>query len=165
MSRVLVLVSAIVFVVAVASHPVTGQTSASSPVAQDVARGRYVVDIAGCTDCHTAGYAESGGKAEDIARLKGDTLGHRGPWGTTYATNLRLSIGQLSEDAWVRRAKTLMTRPPMPWFNIRAMNEADLRAMYKYIKSLPGDAGGPAPAFLPPGQQPKPSFVQYPGAN
>ena len=165
MSRVLVLVSAIVFVVAVASHPVTGQTSASSPVAQDVARGRYVVDIAGCNDCHTAGYAESGGKAEDIARLKGDTLGHRGPWGTTYATNLRLSIGQLSEDAWVRRAKTLMTRPPMPWFNIRAMNEADLRAMYKYIKSLPGDAGSPAPAFLPPGQQPKPSFVQYPGAN
>ncbi|MEJ2396973.1 MAG: cytochrome C, partial [Gammaproteobacteria bacterium] len=28
-------------------------------------RGRYLVRIGGCNDCHTAGYAESGGKTPE----------------------------------------------------------------------------------------------------
>jgi mono/diheme cytochrome c family protein len=164
--RVVALVTATLCVVAIGYRSVTAQTAGGGPAnAPDVARGRYVVDISGCNDCHTAGYAEAGGKAADTAKLKGDMVGHRGPWGTTYATNLRLSIGRLSEDAWVQRAKALMTRPPMPWFNIRAMNEADLRSLHKYIKSLPGDAGMPAPSFVPPNQQPKPPLVRYPGVD
>ena len=31
-----------------------------------------------------------------------------------------------------------MTRPPMPWFNVRAMTDEDLRAIYEYAKSMPG---------------------------
>ena len=34
------------------------------------------------------------GRRQTLERLKGDTLGFRGPWGTTYATNLRLSNRQ-----------------------------------------------------------------------
>jgi mono/diheme cytochrome c family protein len=131
---------------------------------QQVERGRYVVDITGCNDCHTPGYAEAGGKAPESERLKGDTLGYRGPWGTTYATNLRLSIGKMTEDQWLKYAKALMTRPPMPWFNVRAMNDADLRALYQYVKSL-GVSGVAAPAFLPPDKQPKPPYVQWPGVK
>ena len=41
--------------------------------------------------------------------------------GTTYPTNLRLSMGKMTEDQWVKYGKNLMMRPPMPWFNIRAM--------------------------------------------
>jgi hypothetical protein len=42
-----------------------------------------------------------------------------------------------------------MTRPPMPWFNVRAMTDADLRGLYQYVKSLRA-GGAAAPAFLPP---------------
>jgi hypothetical protein len=67
----------------------------------------------------------------------------------------------LTEDQWVKKAKSLSTRPPMPWFNLHAMSTADLRAMYRYIRSL-GPAGKPAPAFVPPDQTPPPPFVQFP---
>jgi mono/diheme cytochrome c family protein len=130
-----------------------------------VERGRYVVEIGGCNDCHTAGYAEAGGKAAETDRLKGDMLGYRGPWGTTYPTNLRLSLGKMTEDQWVMYAKGLMTRPPMPWFNIRAMTEADQRALYQYVKSMPGGAGTAAPAFLAPDKAPKQPFIQWPGVK
>ena len=63
----------------------TGVRQAVAPNAQ-IERGRYIVEIGGCNDCHTAGYAEAGGKAAETDRLKGDRLGFRGPWGTTYPT-------------------------------------------------------------------------------
>jgi len=129
-----------------------------------IERGRYIVEIGGCNDCHTAGYAEAGGKAPEAERLKGDTLGYRGPWGTTYPTNLRLSIGKMTEDGWLKYAKALNTKPPMPWFNIRAMTDADQRALYQYVKSL-GPGGIASPAALPPDKTPKPPFVQWPGVK
>ena len=46
-------------------------------------RGRYIAQIAGCNDCHTPGYALSGGKVPEKAWLTGDSFGWRGPWGTT----------------------------------------------------------------------------------
>jgi len=141
-----------------------GQANKQAAPNAQLERGRYVVEIGGCNDCHTAGYAEAGGKAAESDRLKGDTLGYRGPWGTTYPTNLRLSIGKMTEDEWVKYGKSLMTRPPMPWFNIRAMTDADLRALYVYVKSL-GVSGSPAPAFVPPDKQPRPPYVQWPGVK
>ena len=149
--------------VAVLGYQVSGQGNRqTAPNAEQIKRGAYVVEIGGCNDCHTAGYANAGGKAAEADRLKGDTLGYRGPWGTTYPTNLRLSIGKMTEDDWVKRAKTLETRPPMPWFNIRAMTEADQRALYQYVKSLPGQSGTAAPAFVPPDKTPNPPFIQWP---
>jgi hypothetical protein len=41
-------------------------------------------------------------------------------------------------------------RPPMPWFNLRAMHDADLVAIHRYLRSL-GPRGEPAPAYVPPG--------------
>ena len=124
-------------------------------------RGRYVVEIGGCNDCHTAGYAPSGGKVPEAQWLLGDALGWYGPWGTTYATNLRLYMQDLTEEQWIKKAKALNTRPPMPWFNVRAMTTTDLRAMYRYIRSL-GPSGKPAPAYLPPDKTPPPPFVAFP---
>ena len=42
--------------------------SAAAPAKADdksVARGRYIAQIGGCNDCHTAGYAPSGGKVPE----------------------------------------------------------------------------------------------------
>ena len=126
-----------------------------------IKRGRYVVMIGGCNDCHTAGYAPNGGKVAEKDWLLGDALGWNGPWGTTYATNLRLYMQDLTEDQWLKKARKLTARPPMPWFNVQAMSGADLRAMYRYIRSL-GPAGKPAPSYLPPDKTPPQPFVAFP---
>jgi mono/diheme cytochrome c family protein len=125
-----------------------------------VERGRYVVGIAGCNDCHTPNYPQSGGKVPESEWLTGDALGWRGPWGTTYPTNLRLYMQDLT-DQWVKKGKALNARPPMPWFNVRDMSASDLRALYRYIRHL-GPAGKPAPDFVPPDQAPKGPAVQFP---
>lgn len=126
-----------------------------------IERGRYVVQTAGCNDCHTPRYAESGGNVPESLWLTGDALGWRGPWGTTYPPNLRLYMQGLSEGEWLAMARTLSTRPPMPWFNVRAMSESDLRALYRYVRHL-GPAGEPAPAYVPPGGTPSQPYVQFP---
>jgi hypothetical protein len=103
----------------------------------------------------------SGGKVDEKQWLIGDTLGWRGPWGTTYPVNLRLYMEQISEKEWVEQAQTLETRPPMPWFALNRMTPSDLRAIYRFIRSL-GPAGEKAPAFVPPNQEPRPPYVMFP---
>ena len=126
-----------------------------------IARGRYLVQIAGCNDCHTPGYAMSGGNVPEKDWLVGDHVGWKGAWGTTYPANLRLVLNGYTEDQWVKVAKGAQYRPPMPWFALRDMSEDDLRAMHRYVRSL-GAAGQPAPAYVPPTQQPAGPFVQFP---
>lgn len=128
---------------------------------KQIEEGRYLVTIGGCNDCHTSGYLLSGGKVPESDWLTGDSFGWNGPWGTTYAPNLRLFISNLSEDQWVKEAKTLKRRPPMPWFNLNIMKEVDLRAMYQFIKSL-GAPGTQAPAYLPPNKVPPMPYAKFP---
>jgi mono/diheme cytochrome c family protein len=134
-----------------------------SPAAEQsqIDRGRYVVRITGCNDCHTAGFAQTGGKVEESEWLMGDRLGWHGPWGTTYAVNLRLLMNSLTEEQWVLLARNMQPRPPMPWWAVRDMSQEDLKAVYAYVKWL-GPAGEPAPSYLPPGQQPAGPVVQFP---
>jgi mono/diheme cytochrome c family protein len=126
-----------------------------------VNRGRYLIKIGGCNDCHTPGYAPTGGKVPEEQWLTGDALGFQGPWGTTYPTNLRLYFKDMTEAEWLKKGRTLTTRPPMPWFNVQAMSTSDLRAMYRYVKSL-GPAGKPAPDYLPPDKAPTGPVVRFP---
>jgi len=93
--------------------------------------------------------------------LRGSTLGRNGAWGTTYPTNLRLYLQDFTEEQWIERARTVKTRPVMPWFALNEMSEDDLRALYRYIRLL-GAAGVPAPAFLPPEIQPTGAYVIFP---
>jgi len=88
-------------------------------------------------------------------------LGWHGPWGTTYPVNLRLLVSQLSEDHWMALARHKEMRPPMPWFTLRDMKHDDLLAVYRFIRSL-GPKGEPAPAYLPPGQQPQGPVITFP---
>jgi len=125
-------------------------------------RGNYLVRIGGCNDCHTPGYFASNGKVPEKDWLTGDRLGWRGPWGTTYASNLRMYMQRITEEQWLKKAKSLKTRPPMPWFTVQQMSTADLRAIHAYIRHL-GPGGDPAPAYVPPDKEPPPPFVQFPG--
>jgi uncharacterized membrane protein len=139
-------------------------SAAAAPPADKAAieRGRYVVRIAGCNDCHTAGYAEAAGKIDEKRWLTGDPLGWRGPWGTTYAVNLRLYMAGLTQQQWLDKVKTMQPRPPMPFFNLQAMTVQDQKAVYQFIKSL-GPAGQNAPAWVPPDKVPPQPYIQFPG--
>ncbi|MGE5153601.1 MAG: cytochrome C [Bdellovibrio bacteriovorus] len=124
--------------------------SVHADAAAQIDRGRYLVSVSGCNDCHTPGYPESGGTLPESDWLVGSSVGFEGPWGTTYPANLRKLIASQSESEWLRRARSA-TRPPMPWFSLRDMTESDLKAIYAFVRSL-GDKGEPAPDYAPPGQ-------------
>ncbi|TCJ14976.1 cytochrome C [Parasulfuritortus cantonensis] len=126
----------------------------SAGTAQDAKlaeHGRYLVQVSGCNDCHTPGYLQNDGKAPAAQWLTGSAVGFQGPWGTSYPSNLRLLADRLSEAQWLARVRQPM-RPPMPWFNLKAMSERDLLAIYRYLRAA-GPAGAPAPAAAAPGVQ------------
>ena len=127
----------------------------------EIRRGRYLIETSGCNDCHTPGYAAKDGKVDEKLWLTGDALGWAGPWGTTYATNLRLMMAGMTQQQWLTHARTMKPRPPMPWFNVRAMTDSDLKAIYAYTRSL-GPGGMPAPAYVPPGQKAPGPVVRFP---
>jgi hypothetical protein len=48
----------------------------------------------------------------------------------------------------------------MPWFSLAALSDEDLRAMYRYIRSL-GPAGDPAPLAAAPGVAVATPFIVF----
>jgi cytochrome c5 len=135
------------------SLPVQAASLAAKPSAaahdEAIARGRYLVQIGGCNDCHTAGYPQAEGKVPESEWLTGVPVGFKGGWGTSYPSNLRLTVAGMTEDQWARYARAPRL-PPMPWFSVAAMSDSDLRAMYRFIRSL-GAKGTRAPSPVAPG--------------
>lgn len=138
------------------SMPLLAGTKADDKM---LARGRYLVATSGCNDCHTPGYPQADGKIPDGKWLVGSPVGFQGPWGTTYPANLRLMMHTLSEQQWLKKARTPM-RPPMPWFSLREMSDADLRAIYAFVRKL-GPAGEPAPNYAAPGVAVKTPYFEF----
>jgi len=148
--------------IALLTGAVLGQRATATPGADGtLQRGRYLVTIGGCNDCHTAGFAPSGGKVAQSQWLLGDTLGWNGPWGTTYAPNLRLQLAGMDAPSFRVYARALKARPPMPYWALNAMSDDDLDALLAYVQSL-GPAGAPAPVALAPGVAPQGPVVRFP---
>ena len=127
----------------------TLSTAAFAADAPSVEFGKHISIVGGCHDCHTVGYAESGGKIDPDKALQGNPVGYVGPWGTNFARNLRITVSKMSEDDWVGFAKSFEVGPTMPWFNVHELNELESRSLYQYLKSL-GPAGPQAPDDIPP---------------
>jgi mono/diheme cytochrome c family protein len=155
MKRSIAVIAAAGFVAAGALAAPATPSDQTAPIA----RGRYLVQISGCNDCHTPGYPESGGKTAEADWLVGSPVGFQGPWGTTYPANLRLVVDRMTEAQFLARARSEM-RPPMPWFNLRAMTDDDLRAMYRYLRSL-GAKGAPAPSYAAPNQRVATPYIVF----
>jgi mono/diheme cytochrome c family protein len=134
--------------------------SAHAADSASIQRGRYLVETSGCNDCHTAGYIPQAGKVPEREWLKGDGVGFRGPWGTTYPSNLRQYFARVSEKAFIADVRSGRMRPPMPWFGVAKMTDADLRSIHRYVRSL-GDPGAPAPAYVPPDAEPTTPFIVF----
>jgi hypothetical protein len=132
------------------AEPPANTADAAHMVGPDpIATGRYIAIMGGCNDCHTAYYPDAGGATPESEWMKGSPIGHWGPWGVTYASNLRLFVANISEDQWVETVRTQRYRPPMPWYILHQYDERDLRALYQYLRSL-GDPGPAMPTALPP---------------
>lgn len=135
--------------------------SPAAPARTPEQQGKYIVLIGGCNDCHTGGYAESNGQNPPESEwLTGVPVGFRGPWGTSYPSNLRLTVNEMAEDEWVNMCLTRKSLPPMPWPSMNLMDEQDLRAVYRYIKSL-GPKGVKTPQNVPPGQEPATPYFDF----
>ena len=124
-------------------------TVAGAAEPAQVTRGRYLVTIGGCNDCHTPGYMEQGPAVPENRWLVGTAVGFQGPWGTTYPSNLRLVVSRLTEQQWLAHARA-QRLPPMPWFNVAKMTDDDLKSIYAYVRSL-GEPGVAVPAYVAPG--------------
>jgi mono/diheme cytochrome c family protein len=149
----------LVFVLPVLALAAGGAVISATTQERDLERGRYLSIIGGCNDCHTPGYLEKSGAVPESLWLSGSPVGFQGPWGTTYAANLRLVAASMSEAQWLAHARAAR-RPPMPWFNVRTMSDPDLSAIYAYLRSL-GPGGAPAPAYVPPGENVATPYIDF----
>ncbi len=70
-----------------------------------------------------------------------------GPWGTSYSPNLspdpETGIGAWKEELFIKILRTgkFMASgrdilPPMPWYNYAKLTDADLNAIFAYLKNL-----------------------------
>ncbi len=121
--------------------------------------GRYVAMLGGCHDCHTDGYAEAAGEVPQDRWLTGKTTGFKGPWGVSFPTNLRLSVQEMSEQQWMANARAPRL-PPMPWFNLRDMADEDVRALYRFLRSI-GPSGERAPRPVGPDAVVSTPFINF----
>jgi mono/diheme cytochrome c family protein len=137
------------------SKPVgpTSPPPAVSPHGATVENGRYLVEnVSLCGSCHTQRDPASGA-----------FTGHRfgGSTGMTDDFNPKRSwsppnitsggkLGQLTEDQFVARihAGRVIPGSPMPWQNFQRMNDEDLRAIYKFITSMPPSTADVGPPFV-----------------
>lgn len=134
-----------------------------------MARGKYLVNVMGCTDCHTPGHFYG---APDMSRfLSGTEMGWAGPWGTVYAANLtsdsETGLGKWSE---IEIAKAIRTgnrpdgrqlAPIMPWMNFANLTTPDAMAIAAYLKSLPAVKHA-VPAPVAPGGTPTGPVLTFP---
>jgi hypothetical protein len=142
-----------------------------------VERGKYLVTLGGCNDCHTPKMPGPGGAPEpDAKRLlsghpenaphptwtpedakrnvlitaDGTGTAFAGPWGVSFASNLtpdkETGFGEWSETTFIQMARTGKHQgqpdgrevlPPMPWSSLKDLSEADLKAMWAYLRSIP----------------------------
>ncbi len=123
-------------------------------------QGRRLVRIAGCNDCHTPGYSQMNGELPEKEWLLGSDVGFSGPWGTSYASNLRLTASNYQEKAFVSYLRQKKYLPPMPGFIFKHMTDEELGSVYAFIKHL-GSAGKMAPSNLAPSQKPKGAYIKF----
>jgi hypothetical protein len=128
---------------------------------QDLDRGRYVIVVMGCNDCHTPNYIIKRGDIPEDDWLVGNTFGFKNSNGTSYPTNLRLLVNGLSEEDWLEIAQQMRSETPMADVMLPETEENDLRSIYKFIKYL-GPKGVKAPRTLPGGVTPASQYILYP---
>jgi hypothetical protein len=71
-----------------------------------------------------------------------------GPWGVSFTANLtpdkETGLGDWTEEMFIATMKTGRHQgkgrpllPPMPYFNLKALSDEDIKSVFAYLQSLP----------------------------
>jgi mono/diheme cytochrome c family protein len=129
---------------------------AASPTGPTVERGAYLANnVSSCVACHTnrgsdgalVGAPFGGGQRMDVAADSSKVF---------VSPNLTPDpetspIGAWSEDAFLARFRVgeIFPGTPMPWGAFKRFTDDDVRAIYRYLKSLPPTRNSTGPAVQP----------------
>jgi len=129
---------------AIAPEPLRRPALHTTPRGATLARGEYLAnDVASCVSCHTnrasngalVGAPFGGGQRMDVAAdaTKVFVTPNLTPDAATSP------VGAWPEDTFVARFKAgeLIPGTPMPWGAFARLTEEDVRAVYRYLRSLP----------------------------
>lgn len=126
----------------------------ATPHGATAENGKYLVEsVTNCWACHTQRDEKTG---QLVGPRFGGATGFVEPgdpghlWAPPNITSDPATgrLGKMTEDEFVTRFKAgrLLPGSPMPWQGFMKMSEDDLRAIYKYLKSVPAvtrDVGPP----------------------
>lgn len=106
-----------------------------------VARGKYLVTLASCSDCHTP--TQQGQPMTHLAFGGGTSL--KGPWGDVNTANITPDASGISYYDEALFIQTLRTgqigarklSSIMPWGYFRNLTDYDLKAIFAYLRTLP----------------------------
>ena len=129
--------------------------------------GKYLVNTSGCHDCHTPFKTGANGPEPDMSRMLSGTpkvcrcplcrpcrpgrgwwFRHAGPWGVSFTANLTpdtdTGLGQWSVNDFKQTIRTgrhmgrsRAVLPPMPIPVYNHFSDADLEAIYAYLRTIP----------------------------
>jgi hypothetical protein len=142
---------------------------------EQLERGKYLVTVMSCNDCHTPWTMTPNGPGPDMKRMLSGhpadaqlppppagnaawpvTVGATntawsGPWGISYTANItpdrETGIGAWTFEEFTQALRTgrhqgrgRQILPPMPWPLIGQLTDADMRAVFAYLQSIPAIA-------------------------
>jgi mono/diheme cytochrome c family protein len=113
--------------------------------ASQIARGKYLVQLGGCGDCHTPGYFF--GKPDSARYLGGSDVGFQAPNGSVVVgPNLtpdpESGLGGWTADDIAKALRTgvrpdgRVLSPIMPWPALANLTQPDMDALIAFLKSL-----------------------------
>jgi mono/diheme cytochrome c family protein len=122
-----------------------GKQAIDAELSDKLARGRYLLTIAHCLECHTP---EGPSAVHDFAGASGKGgRTFRGPWGESVSANITsdaaAGLGAWSDDE-IKRAITQgiardgrKLKPPMAYAAYASMTGQDLDAVVAFVRTLP----------------------------
>ena len=140
--RMIVLASALFLAAASLAMPLRAYAADS----HEIARGKYLVTIGSCTDCHTPG--SFFGKPDMSKYLGGSDVGfaipHLGVFvGPNLTPDKATGLGNWTDTQIVdaitkgQTPQGRMLAPVMPWHGYATLTKSDALAIAAYLKSLP----------------------------
>ncbi len=121
------------------TQPIT-QPVPQPDITNTLERGKYLVTIAACSDCHTP---QSKGEAIPGLEFAGGFI-LEGPWGRVASPNITpdpSGISYYDEALFVQTLRTGYVKARelnqiMGWWHYRNLTDDDLKAMFAYLRTL-----------------------------
>ncbi|TMQ68122.1 MAG: cytochrome c, partial [Candidatus Eisenbacteria bacterium] len=131
----------------------SGTPSSRSPRGATVENGRYLVEaVADCGGCHTRRDPRTGAVIGQPLAGTTDFAEKDSPGKLWSPPNITSGgrLAALSEDRFVARFRAGRAIPgsPMPWQAFQKLEEDDLRAIYRYLMTVPKSTNDVGPPFV-----------------